>query len=98
VSLTTMLEQHRRLEVLRALAADDDRSLNDAVLRQWVRARLDKVDRDQLRADLLWLEKSNLVRIERLAGADLWMVHLRELGEDVAGGRRFPGIATPEEA
>jgi len=96
MSLITLLAEQRRLSVLLALSEDDDRRLGEGVLRRWVAAQVDDVDRDQFRADLSWLEQSGLVTLVKpspeAAGAP-WMVRQTELGERVAGGRRFPGVA-----
>lgn len=97
MSLTILLAEQRRLSVLRALTEDDDRRLGEGVLRRWVAAQVDDVDRNQFRADLTWLQTSGLVVIEKVS-PDVtdtpWMVRLTELGEKVAGGRRFPGVAS----
>lgn len=96
MSLALLLAEQRRLSVLLALTEDSDRKLGEGVLRRWVGAQVDDVDREQFRADLLWLKQSGLVTIEEpgpeAPGAP-WMVRLAELGERVAGGRRFPGVA-----
>lgn len=96
MSLATMLAEQRRLSVLMALTEDDDRRLGEGVLRRWVAAQVDHVDRDQFRADLGWLAETGLVTLEKppVENAGIpWMARLTELGERVAGGRRFPGVA-----
>lgn len=99
MSLSNLLAEQRRLVVLQTLAEDPDRTANERVLRQMVEHLVDAASREQVRADLLWLETAGLVRVERLAAGsagELWRVSLREDGLAVAKGREHPGVARPD--
>ncbi len=95
MSITTLLAEHRRRLVLDALLEADVHRLNERIIGGYVAARLQEGTRDQLRADLLWLERAGLVRVERLPAAphgELWLPVLLEAGAVVARGQRHPGI------
>lgn len=99
MSLSTILAEQRRLVVLQTLKEDADHACNERVLRQVVGMKVDDVTRDQLRADLLWLERAGLVKIEKLdagGAGELWHVTLRDDGLAVAKGRVHPGVAQPD--
>jgi len=98
VTLSTILAQDRRLVILRALAEDDDRRVNEFVLKRMLAHVGHSVSRDVLRADIAWLQDQRLVALDRLpdgAGGETQVVRLTEDGEDVAGGRAHPGVARP---
>lgn len=100
MSLAELLHEDRRLVILRALDEADGYSLNESILgRTLERVRLGIVDRDQVRTYLLWLERHELVRIEKLedgaSPGELWIATATKLGTAVARGRAHPGITRP---
>lgn len=95
-TLAETLREDRRLVVLRTLAEVQGFHLNEIVLRTALDGFGHRVALDVLRADLAWLEEHSLVRLEKLApvtSGELWLVHLRREGQDVAEGRVHPGVA-----
>ena len=94
-----LLEEDRRLVVLRALQEASDYSLNESLLRKVVETvRLGVVGRDQIRSLLTWLADNGLVRVERIGlgeTPELWVATVTALGAEVARGRVWPGVARP---
>ncbi len=98
--LRDVLEQDRRLVILRTLA-DGGYALNEGVLRQALqRIGHPEATRDLIRADAEFLARHGLVRVEKLPmpSGELWVAHLTEAGLDVAGGQPHEGVArrTPD--
>jgi hypothetical protein len=92
------LAEDRRGAILQVLNAVEGFSLNENLLtKELLHARFGTLTRDDMRGLLAWLERQNLVEIERLpAGADtLWAVTATRAGRDVARGADHPGIAQP---
>ena len=57
------------------------------------------ISQEELRADLEWLERAVLVRVDREPaphrgpdGGEVWLVQLLEAGQLVARGRSHPGV------
>lgn len=97
MSLSETLAEDRRLVILRTLAEAPGNRLNEQVLRTALDAFGHRVTRDALRGDVTWLAEAMLVEqatITAPSGA-IWMVQLRQAGQDVAEGRTFPGVAKP---
>lgn len=98
-SFAELLEEDRRLVVLRALQEASDYSLNESLLRKVVETvRLGVVGRDQMRSLLTWLSDNGLVRVERIGlgeTPELWVATVSALGAEVARGRVWPGVARP---
>ena len=97
--LQKLLDEDRRLVVLRLLAEAHDYALNESILEKGLqRLRLGVVGRDIVRAHLAWLEQHGLVSVERMemGGArELWVGKLTKTGQEVAQGRPWPGVARP---
>lgn len=98
-SLQELLDEDRRLVVLRCLSEAHDYSLNESLVEKMLqRLRLGIVGRDIVRALLSWLEQHGLVKVERLemdGGKALWVAKLTKTGLEVAQGRQWPGVARP---
>jgi hypothetical protein len=100
MSLQTLLDEDRRLVVLRCLSEAHDYSLNESLLGKLLeRQRLGLVGRDVMRGHLHWLEEQRLVKVERLdvgeQGKQLWVAKLTTTGQEVAKGRPWPGVGRP---
>jgi len=98
MSFSALLAEDRRLVLLRSLAEDDGRRMNEFVLKRVLQHVGHAVSRDVLRGDLVWLDAQQLIRIERLpdgAGGEVQIACLTENGEDVGRGRPHPGVARP---
>ena len=89
----------RRGIVLRALDEGGHR-LPETSLRRIVDLHGQMVSLDELRADLQWLERVVLVRIDRepVPSGEVWMVQLLDAGQVVARGRSHPGIRPQDYA
>lgn len=101
MSLQQLLDEDRRLVILRCLSEAHDYALNESLIEKMLaRLRLGVVGRDILRAQLAWLEAHGLVAVERMAvgGRELWVGTLTKTGQEVAGGRPWPGVARPSPA
>lgn len=98
-SLAELIEEDRRLVVLRVLQEAADYSLNESLLRKSLEAvRLGIVGKDQMRSMLTWLADNGLVRVEKIGVGetpDLWVATVTALGAEVARGRIWPGVARP---
>lgn len=99
MSLQQLLDEDRRLVILRCLSEAHDYSLNESLIeRMLVRLRVGVPGRDIVRAHLAWLEQHGLVSVERMemGGArELWVGKLTKAGQEVAQGRPWPGVARP---
>lgn len=99
MSLQQLLDEDRRLVVLRILSEADDYSLNESLVEKLLaRFRLGIVGRDLVRAHLAWLEGHGLVTVDRIEvgnGRDLWIGKLTKTGLEVSQGRPWPGVARP---
>ena len=99
MSLQALLDEDRRLVILKCLSEAHDYSLNESLLEKMLaRLRLGVVGRDVLRAHLVWLETHGLVTVEKLpdgTGGELWIGKLARTGLEVAQGRPWPGVARP---
>jgi DNA-binding transcriptional ArsR family regulator len=102
MSLQQLLDEDRRLVILRCLAEAHDYSLNESLLERMLqRLRLGIVGRDIVRAHLAWLEQHGLVALDKMevgTGRELWIGKLTKTGAEVAQGRPWPGIARPSPA
>jgi hypothetical protein len=101
-SLQQLLDEDRRLVILRCLSEAHGFTLNENLLEKLLqRLRLGIVGRDVLRAHLAWLSEHGLLTVEHLPvgdGSDLWAATLTRMGHDVAKGRPWPGVARPSPA
>lgn len=97
MSLSQLQAEDRRLIILRALD-ETSYSAGEVVLKQVTEQLGHRPSREQIRADLAFLEANNLVRLERMpvASGELWVAHLLPDGADVARGRAHPGVARRE--
>ena len=98
-SFGELMEEDRRLVVLRALQEAPDYSLNESLIRKVLETlRLGVVGRDQVRSLLTWLADNGLVRVERVevgGTPELWVATVTATGAEVARGRIWPGVARP---
>lgn len=95
MSFEQVLAEDRRIAILLSLNESPDRRVNEMVLRSMLGDLGHTVSREMVRADLAFLREHQLVRIETrdLPTGPLQIAELLSGGEDVAKGRRHPGIA-----
>jgi len=90
-----LVNEDRRLVILRILTEDTGYRANAYVLRPALDAMGHTISMDKLEGDLAWLSEQGLVRIERTS--DITVATLTQRGADVALGRAtVPGIKRPE--
>lgn len=98
MSFRELMDEDRRLCILRCLSEAEGRSLNeDLLLRVVGFYRLGTISAADLRGYLTWLEGQRLVRIEKLEAPSgvLWIATLTADGLAVTQGKRWPGVAEP---
>ena len=88
------LTEDRRLKILEALAEVDDYRLSEGGLVSVMQHYALMGDPDLVRADLIFLERHQLIRLEKLNSGrgEVWVAILTEDGSRVARGREHPGI------
>ncbi|HHK75272.1 MAG TPA: ArsR family transcriptional regulator [Rhizobiales bacterium] len=95
MSYMTIVQEDRRLVILRALAEDADYSHNEYVLRSFLDAYGHKIGLDQMRTELAWLSEQGLITIRD--GSGVMVAKLTGRGKDVAEGAVVvPGVKRPE--
>lgn len=98
-SFAEIMEEDRRLVVLRALQEASDYSLNESLIRKVIETvRLGVIGKDQVRSLLTWLQDNGLVRLEKVGVGEtpeLWVATVTATGAEVARGRIWPGVARP---
>ena len=95
-SLAEVLMRDRRLVILRTLSEVQQFSSNEGILRQALQQiGHPEASKDLVRADLEFLERHSLVRVEKLPmpSGELWVAHLLDDGLEVANGRAHEGVA-----
>ncbi len=98
MALSRIMQEDRRLCVLRFLSEDRDYTLNDSLIRDALGVIGHAVARDVVRGDLAWLDEQGLVtlRKEVFGQKDVLIATLTERGQDVAAGRAVvPGVKRP---
>ena len=89
-----LLEEDRRLVILRLLAEAPDYRGNSYLLQSALDGFGHAVGLDRLVQDLAWLDEQGLVRIESVGAVTIATLTAR--GNDVATGRsRVPGVKRP---
>ena len=93
MSMMELLDADRRLVILRSLV-DVGGEANESILNDCLDAYGHRVSRDQVRAQLAWLQEQGVVTIERVGS--YMVASLTGRGQDVAEGRCVvPGIKKP---
>lgn len=95
MSWVELLQEDRRLAILRVLHDQPGLCLNDSVIHVALERLGHTVGRDTVRSDMAWLQDVGTVVTEEVAGRVL-VAKLTQRGEDVALGRtKIPGIKKP---
>lgn len=90
-----LLNEDRRLMILRLLAQDPGYRLNIYVLRPALDAVGHAVSMDKVEGDLAWLAEQGLVTVGK--ASDVTVATLTARGADVGAGRAtVPGVKRPE--
>lgn len=96
-SYADVVNEDRRLVLLRALECVSGYETNDSMLTTIVRQFGHVVSRDQVLTDLTWLKEQGLVTIEEIAGVQI--ATLTQRGLEVAQGIIVtPGVKRPSPA
>lgn len=94
MSYARLLEEDRRLSIVRLLAESNDYKANEYLLQSALDGVGHAVSGDRLRADLAWLAEHGLVELGAVAGVSV--PKLTQRGLDVAQGRStHPGVKRP---
>lgn len=94
--LKRIVDEDRRLVFLRLLAADNDYTGNNFVLREALTVMGHGVSLDKVETDGAWLAEQGLVTVAR-PGSGLSVYTLTARGHDVARGCAVvPGVKRPE--
>ena len=94
MSYTKLLQEDRRLTVLRLLAQSPGHEANHYVLQAGLDQMGHNISRDLVKSELIWLGEQGLIVVEDLGGP--FVASLTGRGEDVANGRAFvPGVKKP---
>lgn len=94
MSYADEVTEHRRLCLLRVLAAAPGYAGNDSILRGALDSFGLAASRDTVRAELAWLDEQGLIQSNDLAG--VIVATITERGLDVAAGRaQVPGVKRP---
>lgn len=89
-----LVDENRRLEILRVLAQDPGYQLNERLIQEALRLTGISSSADQVRSAGAWLAEQGLAEIEDLAG--MYLLRATRRGLDVAEGRAVaPGVARP---
>lgn len=89
-----LVEEDRRLSILRLLAESNEYKANEFLLQSALDGVGHAVSGDRLRADLAWLAEQGLVGVETVA--EVRVPKLSARGLDVAQGRvTHPGVKRP---
>lgn len=90
-----IIQEDRRLVILRILAEDVGYSHNEYVLREALRVYRYQLSADLLRTELSWLAEQGLVTVQDVAGLSIATLTAR--GKDAAEGAVIvPGVKRPE--
>ena len=93
-SYNALIDEDRRLVILRILEEDPGYSQNESVLQTCLDALGHSVSRDRVVTDLTWLAEQGLVTIEDVVSVKV--ASLTSRGSDVARGRgTAPGVKRP---
>lgn len=94
MAIQQVLQEDRRLVVLRILNEMPGYEANDSVLDNSLDAYGHKVSRDLVRTEMHWLQEQGLITLRDVAGTQVAKITQR--GIDVAEGQaRHPGVKRP---
>jgi len=94
MSFAEVKQEDRRLLILKALAAENDYSIHDSLLRMMLADYGHKESADTIRTDLAWLQEQGLLNTE--SKGILTLATATSRGCDVADGSAVvPGIRRP---
>lgn len=94
MSYAKLLEEDRRLSILRLLAESNEYKANEYLLQTALDGVGHAVSGDRVRADLAWLAEAGLVELAVVA--EVQVPQLTTRGLDVAQGRAtHPGVKRP---
>ena len=89
-----LIDEDRRLVILRTLEEDPGYSLNESVIQSCLDALGHKVGRDRVRTDLAWLRDQGLIDLQEVVS--VMVATLTGRGADVAAGKTtVPGVKRP---
>ncbi|MFP3944324.1 MAG: ArsR family transcriptional regulator [Alphaproteobacteria bacterium] len=97
MSFAAFLDESRRLAVLRLLRGQENRSLNDSVLKTSLRQLGFTATYESVQADIAWLAERKLLRCE-IIGDKVHVATLTDRGADVVAGQiEVEGVQFPSD-
>ena len=94
MALKQLLQEDRRLVILRVLNESAGYTANDSILDSSLDTIGHKVSRDVVRAELNWLDEQGLIELEEVFSTQV--ATLTQRGIDVAEGQaKHPGVKRP---
>jgi Fe2+ or Zn2+ uptake regulation protein len=94
MAMAELLQQDRRLVVLRVLNESVGYTANESILDQALEAYGHLISRDTVKADMFWLEEQALVSLKDMNGT--LVATIKQRGIDVAKGQAsHPGVKRP---
>ncbi|MGF1775887.1 ArsR family transcriptional regulator [Vibrio nomapromontoriensis] len=94
MALKELLQQDRRLVILRVLSESAGYTANESILDSALDAYGHKVSRDTVNAEITWLAEQNLIITQELAATQV--ATLTQRGLDVCEGQaKHPGVKAP---
>lgn len=94
MAMAELLQQDRRLVMLRILNESVGYTANDSVLDHSLDAYGHLVSRDTVRAEIYWLEEQGLISTKDINGT--LVATIKQRGSDIANGQAVhPGVKRP---
>lgn len=94
MALKELLQQDRRLVIVRVLNEMPGYEGNDSILDSALKAYGHNVSRDLIVSELYWLQEQGLLNVRELAGTKV--ARITQRGIDVASGQAtHPGVKRP---
>ncbi|MEE2025042.1 VpaChn25_0724 family phage protein [Alkalimonas mucilaginosa] len=94
MAMSKILQEDRRLVILRSLNEMGGYEANESIINQCLEAYGHSVSRDTVRAEIAWLDEQQLVNLRDVAG--YMVAKLTARGSDVATGKAsVPGVKKP---
>lgn len=91
-----IVQQDRRLAILRFLSEENDYALNDSVLQKALAQFAHNVSKEVILSDFSFLEELGLIEQETVIANKVYVAKITSRGLDVAKGRSIvAGVARP---
>ncbi|EHR39612.1 hypothetical protein [Alishewanella jeotgali] len=97
MAMQRIMQEDRRLVILRSLNELAGYEANESIINQCLEAYGHNISRDAVRVELAWLEEQQLLTLRDVSG--YMVARLNSRGADVATGKAtVPGVKKPRPA